>query len=141
MGNYLSPGYYGFEEIRNGTYVDKTGLIGLVNSVIRTPQKLVCVSRPRRFGKSFAAKMLCAYYDNSCDSHILFDDLEIAGDASYEAHINSYSVLYVDMTEVIGAVGIGNVVSHLEEHVTAELLEMLPMLKTEHNFMSTLSNA
>lgn len=58
MGNYLSPGPYGFEEIRNGTYVDKTGLIGLVNSVVAHAEKLVCVSRPRRFGKSFAAKTL-----------------------------------------------------------------------------------
>ena len=140
MGHYISPGYYGFEEIRNGTYVDKTGLIALVNSVIRTPQKLVCVSRPRRFGKSFAAKMLCAYYDNSCDSHALFDDLQIAGDPSYETHINKYSVIYVDMTAVIGAVGVDGVVSHIKEYVTAELLEAIPSLKVESNFMSTLSN-
>ncbi|MEZ3486531.1 MAG: AAA family ATPase [Lachnospiraceae bacterium] len=39
---------------------------------------MTCVSRPRRSGKSYAAKMLCAYYDRSCDSSALFDDLEIA---------------------------------------------------------------
>lgn len=141
MGNYLSPGHYGFEEIRNGTYVDKTGLIALVNSVMRTPQKLVCVSRPRRFGKSFAAKTLCAYYDNSCDSHVLFDDLKIAGDPSYEAHINKYAVIYLDMTDIIGAAGVERVVPYIREHVTAELLDLHPSLKTEANFMSTLSNA
>lgn len=141
MGNYLSPGSYGFQEIRNGTYVDKTGLIALVNSVVRTPQKLVCVSRPRRFGKSFAAKMLCAYYDNTCDSHGLFDDLAIARHTSYEEHINSYTVIYVDMTAVIGAVGIERAVPHIAESVVAELTESLPALKVEANFMSTLSNA
>ena len=109
--------------------------------MIRTPQKLVCVSRPRRFGKSFAAKMLCAYYDNSCDSHALFDDLQIAGDPSYETHINKYAVIYVDMTEIIGAAGVERVVPHIEEHVTAELLKSYPSLEAEPNFMSTLSNA
>ncbi|MBR3312954.1 MAG: AAA family ATPase [Atopobiaceae bacterium] len=122
-------------------YVDKSGLIGLVNSVIRTPQRLVCVSRPRRFGKSFAAKILCAYYDNSCDSHALFNDLAIARDSSYETHINKYVVIYVDTTEIIGAAGIEQLVSHIKERVTAELLEALPTLKAETNFMPTLSNA
>ena len=60
MGNYLNPGNSGFVEIRNGEYVDKSGLIDLVNRVMCTPRKLSCVSRPRRFGKSFAAKMLAA---------------------------------------------------------------------------------
>lgn len=53
MGMYLNPGNSGFEEIRNSRYVDKSGLISLVNRTIGTKQKLTCVSRPRRFGKSF----------------------------------------------------------------------------------------
>ena len=141
MGNYLNPGNYGFVEIRNGTYVDKSGLIGLVNSVTNTPRKLVCVSRPRRFGKSFAAKMLCAYYDRSCNSHALFDDLAIASDPSYDKHLNAYDVLYVDMTAVIGAVGIARLVDHLKEKISEELLQAYPGLRTDDNIMSTLSNA
>ena len=50
MGVYLNPWNSGFEEIRNSTYVDKSGLIGLINDTIGTKQKLTCVSRPRRFG-------------------------------------------------------------------------------------------
>ena len=78
MGNYVNPGNSGFSGIRNDLYVDKTGLIRLINQTIDTPRRLTCVSRPRRSGKSYAAKMLCAYYDRSCDSSALFDDLEIA---------------------------------------------------------------
>ena len=52
MGVYLNPGKSGFEEIRNGSYVDKTGMIWLINRTIGTKQKLTCISRPRRFGKS-----------------------------------------------------------------------------------------
>lgn len=109
MGNYLNPGNSGFTGIRNDTYVDKSGMIRLTNETIETPRRLTCVSRPRRFGKSFAAQMLCAYYDRSCDSSSLFEDLEIARNPqyveSYRRHLNQYDVIYLDMTAVIGAVG------------------------------------
>ncbi len=75
MGIYVNPGNSGFEEIKNSRYVDKTGMISLINRAIGTTEKLICISRPRRFGKSFAAQMLCAYYDKTCDSSDLFDDL------------------------------------------------------------------
>jgi hypothetical protein len=51
MGNYLNIGNDGFEMIRKGKYVDKTGLIAFINSTLGTQRKLTCVSRPRRFGK------------------------------------------------------------------------------------------
>lgn len=54
MGLYLNPGNSGFAGIRNDIYVDKSGLISLINETIETPRRLTCVSRPRRFGKSFA---------------------------------------------------------------------------------------
>ena len=77
MGTYYNPGNKGFQKILQSEYVDKTGLIALINKTIGTMEMLTCISRPRRFGKSYAAKMLCAYYDCSCDSHELFDDKEI----------------------------------------------------------------
>ena len=105
MGIYLNPGNSGFQEIRNGRYVDKSGLISLVNRAIGTKQKLTCISRPRRFGKSFAAQMLCAYYDRTCDSSGLFCDLAIATDEklndSYQKHLNKYDVIYLDMTNIM----------------------------------------
>ena len=88
MGTYLNPGNKGFRKILQSEYVDKTGLIELINKTIGTMEMLTCISRPRRFGKSYAAKMLCAYYDCSCDSHELFDDKEIAGTQGYLAHLN-----------------------------------------------------
>ena len=79
MGIYLIPGNEGVRTKRNRTYVDKSGMIALINGRINTPDKLVCVSRPRRFGKSTAAQMVSAYYDCGRDSSGLFDDLEICG--------------------------------------------------------------
>jgi hypothetical protein len=102
VGDFLNKGNAGFQEIRKGTYVDKSGLIAFINNTIGTTSKLTCVSRPRRFGKSFAAKMLCAYYDKSCDSRSLFEDLEIAKTPDFLEHLNKYDVIYVDMTTLIG---------------------------------------
>ena len=102
MGTYLNPGNHGFRGIRNDIYVDKSGLIHLINGTIDTPRRLTCVSRPRRFGKSFAAQMLCAYYDKTCDSAGLFDDLAIAadGNTSYGKYRNKFDVIYLDITNI-----------------------------------------
>ena len=125
MGNYLNIGNAGFVSARKGTYVDKTGMISFINRTLGTADKLTCVSRPRRFGKSFAAKMLCAYYDKSCDSRELFDGLEISGDASFEKYLNKYNVIYLDITEFTSDAFVKrempNVVINLERKVIDEL--------------------
>ena len=99
MGNYLNPGNDMFYKmVHSEIYVDKTGLIGYCNRVINTMQRYICVSRPRRFGKSFATKMLCAYYSKGCDSRELFSDLEISRNATFEKYLNHYDVIYLDIT-------------------------------------------
>ena len=98
MALYINIGNNGFRTTRNSEYVDKSGLIGVVNRTLDTRFKFTCVSRCRRFGKSMAAEMLCAYYDKSCDSRELFADLEIAKDPTFETHLNKYSVIFIDMS-------------------------------------------
>ena len=146
MGNYLNPGNSGFAGIRNDLYVDKSGMISLINESIETPRRLTCVSRPRRFGKSFAAQMLCAYYDRSCDSSGLFEDLDIAIEdkyaASYRKHLNKYDVIYLDMTAVIGAArSKEDIVPFVIRNVTGELVEAYPQVKVAEAFYDTLANA
>ena len=59
MGIYLNPGNAAFSEaVHSQIYVDKTELISYTNNVLATNQKNICVSRPRRFGKSMVANML-----------------------------------------------------------------------------------
>lgn len=73
MGIYLNPKNAGFmDAVRSEVYVDKTGLIQYINKYLGTEQKFICVSRPRRFGKFMAIKMLAAYYSCGCDSRELF---------------------------------------------------------------------
>ena len=101
MGIYVNPGNQAFAEIADQDYVDKTSLIGLINKTIGRKNKLTCVSRPRRFGKSYAAKMLTAYYDCECDSHALFDHRRIARTKEYQQFLNQYNVIYLDVTGFI----------------------------------------
>ncbi len=77
MCNFIDYGNSDFRSIRNSDFVDKSGLISVLNERIDTRNKFVCISRPRRFGKSVAAQMLYAYNDRSCDSRELFNGLEI----------------------------------------------------------------
>ena len=104
MGTYLNPGNSGFARIESSGYVDKTGLIVMINKSIGTTKNLTCISRPRRFGKSYAAQMLCAYYDQTCDSHELFEQYQIAKDPTYQVHLNRYHVIYIDITNTISEI-------------------------------------
>jgi len=134
MGKYLNPGNSGFQAIRNGLYVDKTGLIEYINSTINiSPDRLTCFSRPRRFGKSFAAKMLCAYYDKSCDSKILFEGLEISNKISFETYLNKFNVIYLDITWFLSTVrNRKQTVCDLQERVIRELRQAFPDFTDEN---------
>lgn len=140
MGNYLNPGNSGFTTVRNDVYVDKTGLIKLINETIDTPRCLTCISRPRRFGKSFAAKMLCAYYDKTCDSTELFDDLEISKDKEYQKYLNKYDVIYLDMSSVIGTTTPDDIVSYIIRNLTEEIVSVYPEVKRGESLFDTLAN-
>ncbi|MDE7203923.1 MAG: AAA family ATPase, partial [Lachnospiraceae bacterium] len=84
MGIYLNPDNDGFwTSVRSKIYVDKTDLIACTNELLNTEQKFICVSRPRRFGKSMALKMLAAYYSCGCDSVDLFKGLKIEREKSF----------------------------------------------------------
>ena len=140
MGDYLNVGNAGFTAMTKECYVDKTDMISFINSTLGTTRKLTCVSRPRRFGKSYAAKMLCAYYDKSCDSKALFAKYKIAQDASFETHLNKYDVIYLDITWFISIVkNVKNVVSYLQEKVIEELRAAYPEAKQENTLAETLS--
>ncbi len=138
MGIYLNPGNSGFIGICDQYYVDKTGMIAMINESIGTPRKLILVSRPRRFGKSFAAQMLCAYYDKTCDSHDLFKDKHIAADDSYKEHLNKYDVIFLDMTNILGKTDSGELIPFIQKNVVQEIKEAYPDIKEGSTFDETL---
>mgnify|MGYP003291519398 CR=1 FL=1 len=137
---YLNLGNAGFQSIRKGLYVDKSELISYMNETLGTEDKLICVSRPRRFGKSYAAKMLCAYYDKSCNSLKLFQDLKIASDRFFLTYLNKYDVLYLDITWFISiSETIQDTVKNLQQQGIKELQEMYSFLQEEVSLPMALS--
>lgn len=142
LSRYLNIGNAGFQSIRKGLYVDKSMLIEYINSTLGTKDKLTCVSRPRRFGKSFATQMLCAYYDKSCDSDELFQDLKIAESKDFHTYLNQYNVIYLDITWFIStAESIADTVKYLQRDVIKELQEAFPsQTKEERSLPVALSD-
>ena len=124
MGVYLNPRNDGFwEAVRSDIYVDKTELIKYTNSCLSTEQKFLCVSRPRRFGKSIALRMLSAYYSRGCDSRELFAGKKIESDPSFAEHLNQYDVIFLNMQHFLIGAASGTVTECLEQKVLKELLE------------------
>ena len=128
MGSYLNPGNRKFAMNTNAKiYVDKTGLIDYCNGVINTPQRSVCMSRPRRFGKSVTANMLAAYYSRNCDSKGLFQSYEIAGRSGYLEHLNCYHVIFLNMQEFLSeSRNMDSMLKLLKKSVLWELLDAYP---------------
>ncbi len=140
MGIYINKGNIGFRQARNSEYVDKSGLIGIVNKTLFTRQKFTCVTRSRRFGKSMAAEMLSAYYDHSCDSRQLFADLQITSDPTFEEHLNKYPVIYVDMTSFITRFKDDAIIQHIQDELKADIQTAYPQiaLRNGDDFMAFL---
>lgn len=110
--------------------MDKTGLLAYTNSVINTMQGYVCVSRPRRFGKSIAANMLAAYYSRGCDSREMFSGFEIAKKDSFEKHLNQYNTIFLNMQEFLSqSEDIDDMLNLIKKSVLWELLEEYPNLR------------
>ena len=134
MGTYINKGNSDFRDIVTHEYVDKTQLIPLINATLNSESRYSCVTRCRRFGKSMAAKMLCAYYDKSCDSRELFHGLKAEQDSSFETYLNKYRVLYLDVTSFTARPEVRTtIVRTIQDEYILELKETFPDVKYKDN--------
>ncbi len=133
MGIFINTGNEAFRRIRRSEYVDKSGLIAVVNDTLFTEWCFTCVSRCRRFGKSMAAKMLCAYYDHSVDSRSLFADLEIARHPSFEEHLNKYPVIYLDLSEFVTRFHDHSIVPAIDSELKSDILKVYHDVEVEES--------
>lgn len=125
LGNYLNPSSRKFRmNVNSQIYVDKSGLIEKINKLVDTQQRFVCVSRPRRFGKSMAADMLAAYYGCKEDTSVLFDEMKIAQADSYKKHLNQYNVLTLNIQEFLSATNsVDEMLNMLKQYVSLDLFD------------------
>ena len=134
MGIYLNPGndlFYStvtYSEI----YVDKTMLISFTNKCLFGENKEICVSRPRRFGKSMAENMLTAYYSKGCDSRELFSKFQIAQTPDFEKHLNRYNVIHIDMQKFLGRTkNVHEMLDFLQKRVLKEMKQTFSGIEPE----------
>ena len=128
MGRFVNPDNSAFQVALNSKiYVDKTGLIEYTNSVLDTTDAYICNSRPRRFGKSYAANMLAAYYSKGADSEKMFSGLEISKDVNFKKHLNKYDLIHIDIQWFLAnCVEADNVVDFVTDSVLGELRAIYP---------------
>lgn len=123
MGIYLNPDNIDFRRALNSEiYVDKSELILQTNKIIDTENRFVCVSRPRRFGKSMTANMLSAYYSRGCDSREMFSTLKVSLSESFEKHLNKYNVIHINLVDYNRAnMGIDEMLEKLTKRLIHEI--------------------
>ena len=128
MGRFVNPDNSAFQVALNSKiYMDKTGLLEYTNSVLDTPEAYICNSRPRRFGKSYTANMLAAYYSKGCDSEKMFDGLTIGKSSDFKKHLNKYDVIHIDVQWFLSSCAdIKSIISYITQSVLEELKEYYP---------------
>jgi len=143
VGIYLNPDNIDFQMALNSEiYVDKSELIKQTNAQIYTEQRFICVSRPRRFGKSMAANMLAAYYSRGCDSKEMFSKYKISADPTFEKHLNKYNVIHINMVNFLGeSKNIDEMIQFICEDIIDEVIEQysdlnMPRRKTLLNVLN-----
>ena len=137
MSRFIDYGNLDFRSVINSDFVDKSGLINVLNERIDTRNKFLCISRPRRFGKSLAAQMLYAYYDRSCDSRELFNGLEITKSPDFEKHLNKYPTIYLDWNR-FASESKTTVVRDAQKAIIADLKESYDFLTEKEQLITAL---
>ncbi len=128
MGIYLNPKNTNFKETLNAKiYVDKTMMIDVINHFIDEGNKYICMSRPRRFGKTIAGNMLTAYYSKGCDSKELFSDFSISKVPDFEDKLNKYNVIKIDLnSEYQNTEDKDNLIRIISEDIKREMKKEFP---------------
>ena len=139
MGIYFNPGNASYRgDVNSRIYVDKTGLLGVLNKKIGSAERCVAISHARRFGKSQAAGMIDAYYSKGSDSHELFADKEIAKSPDFETYLNKYNVIHLDVSSFTDSFT-DNVVEKITEYLYDDFKEALPDIDYSKAVNSVLS--
>ncbi len=134
MGVIVNPGNTDFQQdINSSIYVDKTLIIAELNAMINTRDNKVCMSRPRRFGKSYVGHLICAYYSKGCDSRELLAPYKLAKHPSFEKYLNKLNVISIDMGAYASQYcNIGDeILELLRKKVVAELITEFPTVDIE----------
>ena len=136
MGAFLNPNYDSFiDDLNNDVYVDKSMIIDKLNDLMdKSDKKYICVSRPRRFGKTMATNLISAFYSKGCDSRSLFSNLKIAKTPNWDKNLNKFNVIKIDVQGILSNIEKPkNLVKIINNNVNEELIEAFPNSKIKKN--------
>ena len=136
MGIYINPGNENFKAaLAEEIFVDKSLVLKKFCNVLNTmASKFICVSRPRRFGKSIVGKMMTAYFSKGCDSYELFENLKIAKESCFKENINKFNVMTVDLGSVYSrAKNKAGMLDYLENGLIKDFRNEFPEVEFSEN--------
>jgi hypothetical protein len=127
MGVYLDSiaTYINYKETCNSSYfVDKTLILEEIISKIATTQKYICITRPRRFGKTIMANMIASFFSKGCDAKEIFDELEIAKRDCYLKNLNQYHVIFISFNKMPSKCkSYSQYIERIEKHLKKDLVK------------------
>lgn len=117
----------GFRESLNSRFfVDKSMLIQTINEKISTKEKWVCLSRPRRFGKTMAVEMLAAYYTKGLNTDFLFEKLQIKSASTYYEHLNAHNVIMINFNDYFENNTVKQGIERISQNLIHDLGQLCP---------------
>ena len=81
-------------------FVDKSRMLEELFPLVRTGNKHICITRPRRFGKTVMANMIASFFSYSCDSRDIFKQLQISKSENFQLYLNQYPVIHISFQEM-----------------------------------------
>ena len=103
MGSYLNsttPYTLYKSESLSPYFVDKTLMLRELFPYVNAGNRHICITRPRRFGKTIAANMISAFFQKGQDSGDIFDGLKISQVEGYRKYKNQYNVIRIDFSKM-----------------------------------------
>ncbi|MBQ4034733.1 MAG: AAA family ATPase, partial [Paludibacteraceae bacterium] len=124
MGLYLNPNADAFQKsLNNKIYIDKSLVLAELNDLVNTDQGFVCMSRPRRFGKSLVGNLISAYYSKGCDTRSIFSQMKIGQTPDYDKYLNKLNVIKLDLNGWYQNAKVENNVEFLIGGINSDLLK------------------
>ena len=142
MGLYLNPNADAFQMgLNTAIYVDKSLILSELNKLVCSQSNFVCMSRPRRFGKSMAGSMISAYYSKGCDTREVFSRMKLGQVTDFDKYLNKFNVIKLDLNELYQKsktedLGM-DLITFMQKAVTDEFKEQYPDIELKSNSISS----
>lgn len=108
-------------------FVDKTKMLEELFPLVQTGNNHVCITRPRRFGKTVAANMIAAFFSKGCNAGDIFDTLRIAESDGYEEYRNRFPVIHISFHELDRACSsYGDYIGRIEKRLIRDIRKEYP---------------